>query len=323
MKIFITGASGFVGGAAAKHLAKAHQVLAMARSAKSADKVQALGAEPVRCDLQTVKAADLAGCEVVIHAAAYAEEWGSYEDFFEANVVGTRKVIDAAKAAGVKRFVFIGTEAAMFEGKDLLGIDETFPYAASSPYFYSRTKAEAERLVLAENATDFVALSLRPRLVWGPGDQTVLPAVLAMIEKGQFAWIGGGQYQTSTAHIDNLVHAIELALTRGRGGEAYFIADDGVTSIREFLSSYIRSQGVEVPSRSLPRALARGAARAVDGIWRIFGIREKPPVVRFSVDMMSVSCTVDTSKARRELGYQPVISVAEGLRSMPRLATRD
>ena len=321
MKIFITGASGFIGGATAKHLANTHTVFAMARSDTAAKKVESLGAQAVHCDLKGVEPKDLAGCEAVIHCAAYAEEWGSESDFYDSNVTATGRLLEVAKKAGISRFIFIGTEAALFHGQDMIDVDESYPYAIRSPYPYSRTKGEAERLVLAASTSGFTALSLRPRMVWGPEDQSILPAILHMIESRRFAWIGAGNYQTSTTHVANLVHAIELALTRGSGGNPYFIANDETMQMRNFLTRYIETQGVAPPNNTVPRVLARLLARATDIAWKALHIRRKPPLVRFSVDIMSAHCTIRTDKAKLELGYQPVITTEAGLATMPRLTS--
>jgi len=120
-------------------------------------------------------------------------------------------------------------------------INESYPYALHSPFLYPATKAEAERRVLAANAPDFETISIRPRLVWGPGDQTILPVVKQMVAKGRFLWMDGGRAQTSTAHIANLVHGVELALTKGSGGQAYFVTDDEVTTFREFLTALLKT----------------------------------------------------------------------------------
>src|SRR5690606_25217020 len=122
---------------------------------------------------------------------------------------------------------------------------------------YSETKAEAERLVLAANAADFTTISLRPRFVWGPRDQTVLPTILRMAQDGRFTWIDGGRSRTSTTHVANLVHGVKLALERGQGGQAYFLADDGERTIREFLSRLAATRGVTLPARSIPGKVAR------------------------------------------------------------------
>jgi nucleoside-diphosphate-sugar epimerase len=317
MRTFVTGASGFVGGAIARQLAGTHEIWAMARSDVAARKVEALGAKPLRCDLESVSAGELRGADVVIHCAARAEEWGSEQDFRRTNVDGTAHLLEVAREAGVRRFVFIGTEAALFHGQDMIDIDETYPYAERSPYPYSRTKGEAERLVLAENTAEFVTLSLRPRLVWGPGDESILPALIGMVRSGKFAWVGGGRYRTSTTHVSNVAAAVERALAQGRGGEAYFVTDDGETTLRDFLTRYLATQGVKAPEKSIPKPLARIAALLCAALWRALGLESQPPLVPFSIDIMSAHCTLRTDKARRELGYVPIVTRDAGLASMP------
>jgi hypothetical protein len=323
MRIFVTGASGFIGGHLTEALSRHHEVLAMARSDRSAAAVARFGARPVRAELGAVRPEDLAGVDAIVHAAAFVEEWGTREQFWQANVEGTSQLLAAAKRAGVKRFVHVGTEAALFDGHDLVNVDETRPYPARQRYLYSETKAEAERRVLAASGPAMAAISVRPRFVWGPRDTSVLPAVLRMAKAGSFAWIDGGAHRTSTTHVANLVHALDLALVKGRGGEAYFVADDGERTVREFLSSLAATQGVDLGTRSVPALVARPAARLIEGVWRLFGVRKAPPMTRFAVDMMACSVTVSTAKARAELGYRPVISVEDGLREMTAAARAD
>ncbi|XYI00663.1 NAD-dependent epimerase/dehydratase family protein [Sorangium sp. So ce1128] len=318
MKVFVTGGSGFIGGHLIEALVRAgHEVSALARSAKSADVVRRYGATPVAADLGTLKAEELAGAEAAVHCAARAEEWGTRAQFWEANVEGTARALEAARAAGVRRFVHVGTEAALFDGHDLVDIDETHPYPDRQRFLYPETKAEAERRALAANEPGgMTTLSIRPRFVWGPRDATVLPVVLRMAREGSFAWLDGGRARTSTTHVANLVHALLLALERGQGGRAYFVADDGTRSMREFLSALARTQGVELPGRSFPSAVALPLAAAIEGAWRLLGVRRAPPMTRFAVAMMSRTVTVKTDRARAELGYAPVLGVEEGLKAL-------
>ena len=169
MNIYITGASGFIGGAIARDLACDHTVHAMSRSAKSDDVVKALGARPVRGDLESISPRDLPDIDAVVHCAAWVEPWGTREDFWKANVDGTDRVLAATRAAGANRFIHISTEAVLWHGQHMRGVDETEPYPARTPYLYSETKAEAERHVLAANEKHFDTIALRPRFVWGPG----------------------------------------------------------------------------------------------------------------------------------------------------------
>jgi nucleoside-diphosphate-sugar epimerase len=316
-KIFITGASGFIGGAITKRLAADHWVLAMARSAGSSAKIKALGARPLTCSLDTIEAGLLRECDVVIHCAAYVEPWGRFQDFAQVNVEGTRRLLEAAKKAGVKRFIHVSTEAVLFHGQDMLDIDETYPYPASSPFPYSETKRQAEQLVLqANNPGQFDTIALRPRLVWGPGDETILPNLVEMVDKGRFRWVDEGNYLTSTCHVDNFVEAVVRALDRGRGGEAYFIVDEGVTTMRDFLTQLLATAGRTPSDKSVSSQLLRTIAWGFEVIWKLFRISKKPPVTRFSAAIMSAHCTILSDKAAHDLGYHPVVTLEEGMGKM-------
>ena len=317
MKIFITGGSGFVGSAIIARLKDQHQLFAMSRSERSATKAKELGAEPILCNLDNIGSEHLADIEVVIHAAAYVEPWGKFKYFWEANVEGTRRMLKAAREAGVKRFIQISTESVLFHGQDMDDIDETYPYPAKSPFPYSETKKEAEKLVIAANVPgEFETLSLRPRFVWGPGDTTLLKNLCDMVDKGDFRWINQGKALTSTCYIGNLVHATELALVKGRGGEAYFVTDDEILTMRSMIGQMLASTGRIPKNRNLGLAIAKPAAWVIEGIWKLFGIKKQPPVTRFSVAIIACNCTIRIDKAKKELGYQPEFSIASGMEEL-------
>lgn len=315
LKIFLTGGSGFVGGAVSLALSRQHDIVGLSRSLESDAALLAHAARPVRGDLQNVTSERIGDAEAVIHCAAYVEEWGPPALYDEINVTGTERMLGAAKTAGVKRFVHVGTEAALFHGQHMRDIDETYPLAPNSPFPYSRTKARAEALVRAANdpANGFETIVIRPRLVWGPGDKTVLPAVCEMVKAGKFAWIDGGAAMTSTTHVDNLVEAISLALEGGKPGEAYFVTDGETLSFRDFLTRYLATAGVTPPDKSIPGWAARGLAAATEPLWRMAGAKSPPPITRFTAAIMSRDCTINDGKARAELGYRPVVSLDVGM----------
>lgn len=317
MRIFVTGASGFVGGAAAQKLVAAgHDVRAMSRSEKSDAVIRALGATPVRCDLESVEAQHVGDAEAVLHCAAFVEQWGPRDAWKRLNVDGTARMLKAAREAGAKRFIHISTESVLWRGQHLRGADESYPLAPNSPYPYAATKAQAEMLVREANAPGFETIVLRPRFIWGPGDTTLAPTIEAMARAGKFAWINGGRAMTSTTHIDNLVHAIELALTKGRGGEAYFILDDGVRPMREMIAGIAAARGVTLPETSVPGWVADALGAVCETAWRTLPLKGEPPLTRFGAMIMSRDSVLKDDKARAELGYAPVISVDEGLRAL-------
>jgi nucleoside-diphosphate-sugar epimerase len=319
MRIFVTGASGFVGGAAVRKLvADGHDVRAMSRSEKSDAKIAALGGKPVRCDLEDVMAAHIGDAEAIVHCAAFVEQWGPRNAWKKFNVDGTARMLEAAREAGARRFIHISTESVLWRGQHLRGADETYPRAPTSPYPYAATKAQAEELVERANTAEFQTIILRPRFIWGPGDTTLLPTIEAMAKSGQWMWVNHGAAQTSTTHIDNLVHAIELALSQGRGGQAYFILDDGVRSMKHMIGGIATARGISLPDKSIPASAADFIGAACEFMWRTFGLKGEPPLTRFSAMILSRDSILKDDKARAEMGYRPLISVEEGLRQLQR-----
>jgi nucleoside-diphosphate-sugar epimerase len=313
---FVTGASGFVGGALTRSLiADGWSVRALARSEPAAAKVAGLGAEPVRGDVGSASAisAGAQGCSLAFHAAALAAQWGTREEFELVNVVGTANALSGCADAGVRRFVHVGTEAALLDGEPLVNVDETAPLRPDAGPHYPATKARAELLVTDASRPGFETVVLRPRLVWGPGDETILPPLKAAVESGRFAWIGGGRHLTSTTHIDNAVHGLRLAAERGRPGRAYFVTDGEPVVFREFITELLATQGVDPGTRSIPRPVASGVAVACEATWRALPLRGEPPLTRLAVWLAGLEATIDISRARDELGYEPVTTIAEGM----------
>jgi nucleoside-diphosphate-sugar epimerase len=312
---FVTGGSGFVGGALIRRLARdGWDVRALARSERAAQAVADAGAEPVRGDLGDREALrqGAQGAEYTFHAAAKVDDWGPSEDFERITVQGTRDVLAASREGGVRRFVHVGTEAALMAGQPLVDVDETAPLRPDSPAPYPWSKAKAEQAVRDANGDGFETVVVRPRFVWGRGDTVLLPRMVEMVEGGRFAWIGGGRQLTATTHVESVAAGLLLAAERGKPGSAYFVTDGEPVVFRDFVSDLLRTQGVEPPTRSLPVAVANAVALAGETLGRTFR-RVTPPLTRFTVWAAALECTIDISRARSELGYEPVKSRAEGL----------
>ncbi len=320
--VFVTGGSGFVGAAAIRALAgEGMAVRALSRRPESDALIRQAGGEPVRGALEDITPRHMAGAEIVIHAAARVQAWGRHADFARVNVEGTRRLLAAARQAGVRRFIHIGTEAALFVGRPLCDIaEDDLPLALRSPFPYARSKALAERLVRTADdpAAGLRTIVLRPRMIWGPGDRTLLPTLSRMVAAGRFVWVDHGRARTNTTHIANLVHAIRLALTGGAGGRAYFIHDGEVQLLRDFLTRLAATRGLTLPARSVPRAVIEPLAAGVETLWRLFAPRREPPVSRMVVALMATDCILRLDAARRELGYEPQVTVEEGLAALAR-----
>jgi len=310
---YVTGGSGFLGKRLiATLVGRGVRVIAMARSDAAAAAVSAAGATPSRGDLgdRAAMTAAMAGCDTVFHAAAHVAQHGPLQPFMAINVTGTENALAAARAAGVKRFVHVGTEAVLADGKPIVRVNETRPRTAEPAGPYSLTKGLAEAAVLAANRDGLDTVVVRPRFIWGKGDTSVLPQIVDGARRGRFGWLGGGRYLTSTCHVDNVVEGALLAAERGKPGEIYFLTDGQPVQFRDFLTRLLATQGVDVSkARDVPLWLARLLARAT--AWM-----KQPPVTSSALALVGVEVTVDDSKARRELGYQARMSIDAGLAEM-------
>ena len=314
--VFVTGGSGFIGGRLIERLrGDGHTVRALARSDDAAARIVAHGGEPVAGDLGDLPSmrTGAEGCELAFHAAAALGDWGPREDFERGNVEGTHNALEAVKRAGVRRFVHVGTEAALLAGEPLVNVDETALLRADSKVLYSSTKARAEQLVLDASREGFETVVVRPRFVWGRGDTTLLPAMVELVRSGRFAWIGGGRHRTSTTHVDNAVHGLVLGAARGRPGNTYFVTDGEPIVFREFVGELLSTQGVKPPQRNIPSPVAHLLAVASETAWRVLPLPGRPPLTRFAYWISSQECTIRIGKAREQLGYEPVRSIPDGL----------
>lgn len=311
VKYFLTGGSGFVGGELISALvAVGDEVAALARSDRAAAAVRARGAVAVRGDLDDVAAlrAGMAGADVVVHAAAMLEGGrGARDAFHRVNVEGTRNVVTAADGI---RTVLVSTEQVVMNGP-LVDVDETTPYPARTVGLYAQTKQLAERAVLAAGG-----IAVRPRMVWGKGDTTLLPTVIAAVRAGRLRWIGGGRQRTSTCHVRNVATGIIAAAHRGTPGEAYFLTDGETVEFRDFWTRMLATQGVQAPAGTLPRPVAMATAAVTELAWWALRRPGQPPLDRMTVALLSDECTVRDDKARRDLGYTPEVTIEAGLAEM-------
>jgi nucleoside-diphosphate-sugar epimerase len=311
-RAFVTGGSGFVGGRLIPALcAQGVEVAALARSDASAKKVEALGATAVRGDLDDASALEtgMKGCDVVFHAAAHTDQFDPVEVHMRITARGTENALAAARKAGVKRFVHVGTEAVLADGKPIVRADETRPIPEQAMGAYPLTKGLAEKAVLAANRDGLETVVVRPRFIWGKGDPTLLAELMKAVENGSFGWIGGGRYLTSTAHVDNVADALLLAAERGTPGEIYFVTDGEPVEFRDFITRLLATQGVDAGDRNVPRWVARTLVSLTS--WM-----KRPPLTKTAFALMAHEVTVDDTKARRELGYAPRVTIDRGLAEM-------
>jgi nucleoside-diphosphate-sugar epimerase len=321
--VFVTGGSGFVGRRLIPALlSSGYQVSAMARSNESATRVGQLGATAIRGDLADLAALTTAmrGCELVVHAAGRFRQGGGHSEYVRDNVDGTRNMLTAAKAAGVRRFVYVGAAGCLVGGKPVQDADESWPLQelAYSPYF--RSKTIADHAVRAASSARFATCVVRPGVIWGGGDDVFTASIVEATRAGKMMFIDGGRYFMVTSHVDNTVRGILLALEKGGGGEAYFVFDEGAVRTRDFFGRLLQAQGLEAPERSIPFAVGWTMASIMEAMWKVLRLSGSPPVNRELVKLTGGPFVVSDRKARAELGYTPVISRDAAIDAMAKSA---
>ncbi|NMO93025.1 NAD-dependent epimerase/dehydratase family protein [Actinomycetospora sp. TBRC 11914] len=324
MTALVTGGGGFVGGAVVDALlARGEPVVSLARGDYPA--LRERGVTTVRGDLTDPVAVReaLVGCDTVFHVAARAGIRGTVAQFRHSNVEGTRVLLDACRAAGVRRFVFTSTPSVVHTGGDIAGGDESLPYATHFDAAYPETKAEAERLVLAANGPDLATVALRPHLVWGPGDTQLVPRILARARAGRLRFVGDGSAVIDTTYVDDAARAHldaadRLAPGAACAGRPYFITSGDPRPVRELVNGIVVAGGLEPVRGTVPVGVAVAAGAAVESVWRVLdrvpflGDVGDPPMTRFLARQLATAHWFDISAARRDLGYEPRVSLDEG-----------
>jgi nucleoside-diphosphate-sugar epimerase len=319
MRALVTGGGGFLGRYIVEKLvARGDAVRALAR--QRYPDLERLGAEMVQADLQDRDAVLRActGMDCVFHVAALPLLWGPWEAFHGTNVVGTRNVIDACRARGVGRLVYTSTPSVVFADGDLENADETLPYPERHGASYPATKAMAERAVVAANGGGLLTASLRPHLVWGPRDNHLIPRILKRARDGQLFIVGDGRNKVDITYVENAADAHLLAadrLTPGSpvAGQCYFISQGEPVVLWDFLNRLLERLGLPRITRRIPYPLARALGAGLETVHGALGRPGEPRMTRFLAAQLAHSHWFDIGKARRELGYTPRVSTAEGL----------
>ncbi len=318
--VLVTGASGTIGRRLVPALVAAgRQVRAMTRSGAAARAAAAAGAEPVCGDVTDPASLSAAvrGCQVVIHAAGRMGASPAAEPFWPVNVTGTRNMLAAAADAQVGRFLYLGAAMSLLGSpRPVTGADESWPLQQPRCSGYAASKTRADLAVQAANGTQMATVVIRPGWVWGTADDPSTASFVQAVRSGQMRLIDGGRHRIVATHIDNLIHAIGLAIDHGAGGRGYYVFDDGSTTIRDFLAGLLQAHGLTLPEATIPGPAAAGLARALDIAWRITRRPGDPPLTRMIVELNRGPFLISDARARQELRYQPVITRQQGIQRL-------
>lgn len=318
MRALVTGGTGFLGSALALRLrAQGDSVTILARNSKGGAHLQGRGIGFVWADLADAEAvsAACADQDIVFHCGANVAPWGRYEDFYAPNVLGTQNVIRGCLEHKVARLVHVSTPSLYFAHQDRLNVGEYDPLPARLVNAYTATKFQAELAIDRAYRNGLPVITLRPRAIFGPGDRTILPRVIRALEEGRLRIIGKGNNWQDLTYIDNVVDALLLCQQAPATtlGKKYNITNGEPVLIWAKLNDLCAQLGYTFPSRHVAFPVAFALATLAESTHALFRLKGEPRLTRYTVSLLAKSMTLDISAARRDLGYQPRISIDEGL----------
>jgi len=316
MRVLVTGASGLLGRAVATSiLAAGHEVRTLQRSPSRVE-----GAADVLGSVTdaTSVARATAGVDGIVHLAAKVSLAGDPAEFEAVNVGGTLRLLRAAVASGVRRFVYVSSPSVAHSGSSIVGDDAEPADPLRAHGDYARTKAQAELLALAADSPALAVVAVRPHLVWGPGDTQLVARIVERARQGRLPLLGKGAALIDSTYIDNAASGIAAALERAPHvhGNSYVITNGEPRPVAELLDGMCRAAGVPTPRWSVPAGLARTAGSLIEAVWRVRPGVDEPPMTRFLAEQLSTAHWFDQRRTRADLQWTPAVSLDEGFRRL-------
>ncbi|MFW2512640.1 NAD-dependent epimerase/dehydratase family protein [Demequina sp. SO4-13] len=313
MKVLVTGASGFLGRAVATRIARAgHDVTTLQRRPSGVPEVRDIAGSVT--DPEVVRGA-VEGHDAIVHLAAKVSLAGDPAEFARVNIGGTRILLDAARDAGVPRFVHVSSPSVAHVGRALVGAGAGTADPRRTHGEYARTKAAAELLALTYDSPTMAVLAVRPHLVWGPGDTQLVARIIDRARRGRLPLLDHGAALIDSTYVDNAADAMLAALERApvAHGRALVVTNGEPRPVAELLGGMCRAAGVATPSWRVPGRLARAAGGAVERLWAWRPGQDEPPMTRFLAEQLSTAHWFDQRETREALAWNPRVSIDEGM----------
>lgn len=317
MKTLITGATGFLGGALTRRLhSMGWDVTALGRNPAKLNKLEDDGIRAVRADISKKDqvTASFSDVELVFHCAALPSPWGNFEKFYQANVIGTRNIVQACLQNNVKRLVYVSTPSIYFDYNSRIAVKENDPLPEPISH-YAHTKRLAEEEIDKGFAQGLAVVSIRPRALFGEGDTVIFPRLLSRLKSGRLPILGDGENIVDLTYIQNVVDALLLCAESPKNtlGKTYNISNGEPVKIWELVNRICDELNLPHPKRKISKHTAHTAASIIEFFYSLIPYSPEPPLTRVTVSMLANNTTLDISAARNELGYQPNVSVEEGV----------
>lgn len=320
-RVLVTGGGGFLGQAIVRQLlAKGYQPVAFNR--KSYPELTKLGVPCIQGDI--VNKRDLIeaarDCAAIIHTAAKAGVWGPKSEYQAINVQGTQNVIKACRHHGISKLVYTSSPSVVFHADHQKGVDESVSYPDRYLAAYPESKAAAEQLVLAANSKELATVSLRPHLIWGPGDPHLTPRIIERAKAGRLRLVGDGEQLVDTVYVDNAAQAHICALEKLSlhsdcpiAGRSYFITNQEPWPLKRMIAGILQAAGINQPIKTIPYFLGYQLGGIMEFTYKLLRLKKEPLLTRFVARQLALAHWYDPRRAKEELGYIPNVSMKQGM----------
>ena len=318
MKVLLTGATGFLGEYMIQELLENnYEVVAFGRNKKKGKYLSenyknvkfVKGNLENREDLEKI----IDQIDFVIHAGGLSTVWGRWEDFYNANVLGTQNILDFCEKQNVKRLVFVSSPSVYAKKGDSLQVKEEEAPTENNLNFYIKSKLMAEKSIKESSYKSWVII--RPRGLFGVGDTSIVPRLLKLNSKIGIPLLAGGNQMIDVTCVENVALSLRLAMENENAlGKIYNITNDEPMKFKEILDLFFAEMGIKGKYVNFNYPFTKGIVTILEKVYSFFKIRKEPPLTLYTLYLLRYSQTLSVEKAKKELGYKPKMTVREGVK---------